>query len=54
MSDKQKRYVIYESSFFLGSYAVLDQETMEEMPFYNLASAKSYLKKKEEEQDKNE
>jgi hypothetical protein len=54
MSDKQERYVIHESSLFLGSYSVLDQETMEEVPFYNLASARSYLKNIEEKQDKDE
>lgn len=39
-----ERYVILESSKFRGAYVVLDRETMEETPFYNLASAKTHLK----------
>lgn len=44
LEDDSKRYVIIESSKFRGAYIVLDTETMEETPFYNLISAKTYLR----------
>ena len=39
-----EKFVIFESSRFLGAYVVINVETMEETLFHNLASAKTYLR----------
>jgi len=44
MTENNERYIILESSRFRGAYVVLDRETKEETPFYNLSSAKTHLK----------
>lgn len=42
----EKRFIVIESTKYYGKYSVLDQETGEEMPCHNYATAKDLAERK--------
>ncbi len=44
MSEDQKRYQIHESSKIIGAYIVIDTYLNKEHKFYNLASARKWVR----------
>ncbi len=51
MSIKKGRYRIYESAKHYGKFVVIDTHTNEEHPFYNLASARTWVREKKSNPD---
>ena len=49
MTIARKRYIIVESQEYYGKYVVLDRKTQEVYKFYNLQSAISFAKRKNNE-----
>jgi len=47
MADKKGRYQIHESSKHYGKFVVIDTQTKKEHPFYNLTSARAFVKDRE-------
>ena len=44
MSIEKGRYQIHESAKYYGKFVVIDTHTNEEYPFYNLASARGWIR----------